>query len=112
MYFLFLLPTLFLSLLSTDTHHIKETKLLFEVINHDAQHINNLHLEIHDQDGLIVSLHTKKITAISLPRKDYELKVFYCDEVYSVDTKLFQPRHHIVFVVDEKSCSEPILYTK
>ena len=112
MYFLSFISIVFLSFFSPSTEETTEAKLMFEVINHDAEHLNDLQLEIYDEQGLIASLSTKKLTAISLPKKEYEFKLYYCDEIYIMDTNVMQARHHIVFVVDEKQCQEPILLLK
>ncbi|AZQ64510.1 hypothetical protein EI427_20560 [Flammeovirga pectinis] len=110
---LFLLTYTFLSFpnLSSNSED-QQTKLLLEVINHQSQNLNGLEVEIYQDDGLIARLNTKKITAISLPLKKYKFVLYYCNDVYKIEAKLFNKRHHMVFVVDEKECKEMVLISK
>ena len=43
---------------------------MFEVINHDAEHLNDLQLEIYDEQGLIASLSTKKTDCNFTPKEE------------------------------------------
>ncbi|WP_044202296.1 hypothetical protein [Flammeovirga sp. OC4] len=88
------------------------SKVLFEVINYDAQQLNGLELEIYDDERLIARLNTKNITAISLPKEEYEFILYYCNEVFSVKKEVVAQRHHLVFVVGEKNCKENLLFSK
>ncbi|ANQ50965.1 hypothetical protein MY04_3617 [Flammeovirga sp. MY04] len=97
---------------SSSEKRIAESKVFFEVINHQAENMDDIPLEIYQKDQLIAKFYTKKLTAISLPVEDYQFKVFYCDDTYTINTTLHKSRHHLVFVLDEKPCNEPLLLLK
>ncbi|NME68903.1 hypothetical protein [Flammeovirga aprica] len=88
------------------------SKVLFEVINYDAQQLNGLELEIYDNKRLIARLNTRNITSISLPKEKYEFILYYCDETFKVKKEIIAQRHHLVFVVGEKNCKENLLFSK
>ncbi|OHX67709.1 hypothetical protein [Flammeovirga pacifica] len=110
--FLLLIAFQFSYLNISNSKKVAESKVVFEVINHQAENVNDIPLEIYQKEKLIAKFHTKKLTAISLPVENYEFKVFYCDEVYTIKTTLSQSQHHLVFVLDEKECKDPILLLK
>ena len=94
------------------TEKTETSKVLFEVINYDAQQLNGLELEIYDEQRLVARLNTQNITSITLAREEYQFILYYCNEVFHVKTEIVEQRHHLVFVVGEKNCQESLLFSK
>lgn len=88
------------------------SKVLLEVINHDSKNINGLYLEIYSDERLVARLNTLNITAITLEKEKYEFMLYYCNEVYKIQTEVIQQQHHMVFVIAEKKCKENLLLSK